>query len=179
MKYLLLLSLPFLFFFCATQKVKPKINSNINVAELPAQESWNTTITFTDSGKVQAVMKVGHLRMFTKRQETIIDGYQHVDFYNPMEIKTTTLTSLSGKVNDATKDLYAFEQVVAKNDSGTQLETELLMWRNKDQKIVTDKFVTITTPTEKIQGYGFESDQHLQNYKIFKPIYITTSDTLR
>ncbi|OIO23507.1 MAG: LPS export ABC transporter periplasmic protein LptC [Ignavibacteria bacterium CG1_02_37_35] len=151
----------------------------MNVAELPSQESWNSTITFTDSGRIQAVMKVGHLRMFSKQQETLIDGYQHVDFYNPSEIKTTTLTSLRGKVNDASKDLYAFENVVAKNDSGTQLESEMLMWRNKDQKIVTDKFVTITTPTEKIQGYGFESDQHLQNYIIHKPVYVTTSDSLR
>ncbi|NCQ17491.1 MAG: LPS export ABC transporter periplasmic protein LptC [Ignavibacteria bacterium CG_4_8_14_3_um_filter_37_9] len=179
MKYFFLLTLPFFFFFCNTQKVKPKINASINVAELPSQESWNSTITFTDSGRIQAVMKVGHLRMFSKQQETLIDGYQHVDFYNPSEIKTTTLTSLRGKVNDASKDLYAFENVVAKNDSGTQLESEMLMWRNKDQKIVTDKFVTITTPTEKIQGYGFESDQHLQNYIIHKPVYVTTSDSLR
>jgi len=154
MKYFLLLSLPFFLFFCSTQKVKPEINANINVAELPSQESWNSTITFTDSGKIQAVMKVGHMRMYEKRQETLIDGYQDVDFYNPLEIKTTTLTSLRGRVDDASKDLYAFENVVAKNDSGTKLESEMLMWRNKDQKIVTDKFVTITTPTEKIQGYG-------------------------
>ncbi|MFA6980985.1 MAG: LPS export ABC transporter periplasmic protein LptC [Ignavibacteriaceae bacterium] len=176
MKYFLLLALPFFFFFCTTQKVKPKISSEINVTELPTQESWNATITFTDSGKIQAIMKVGHLRMYAKRQETLIDVYQHVDFYNPLEIKTTTLTSLRGRVDDASKDLYAFENVVARNDSGTQLESEMLMWRNRDQKIVTDKFVTITTPTEKIQGYGFESDQHLQNYKIYKPVYVTTSN---
>lgn len=176
MRYFFLLTFSFLFFYCNPQKVKPKINSEINVGELPTQESWNTTISFTDSGKIQAIMKVGHLRMYAKRQETLIDGYQHVDFYNPLEIKTTTLTSLRGRVDDASKDLYAFENVVARNDSGTQLESEMLMWRNRDQKIVTDKFVTITTPTEKIQGYGFESDQHLQNYKIYKPVYVTTSD---
>jgi len=179
MRYFFLLSLSFLFFFCNSQKVKPKINSDITVTELPAQESWNSTITFTDSGKIQAVMKVGHLRMYEKRKETLIDGFQHVDFYNPAGIKTTTLTSLRGRVDDATKDLYAFENVVAVNDSGMRLESEMLMWRNKDQKIVTDKFVTITTPTEKIQGYGFESDQHLQNYKIYKITYVTTSDSLR
>jgi len=179
MRYFFLLSFSFLFIFCNSQKVKPKIGQEINVAELPTQESWNSTISFTDSGKIQAIMKVGHLRMYEKRQETLIDGYQHVDFYNPLEIKTTTLTSLRGRVDDASKDLYAYENVVAQNDSGVKLESEMLMWRNKDQKIVTDKFVTITTPTEKIQGYGFESDQHLQNYKIFKMTYVTTSDSLR
>jgi hypothetical protein len=42
------------------------------------------------------------------------------------------------------------------------------MWDNGSQKLYSTEFVTITSPNEKIQGYGFESDQNLTNYKIFK-----------
>jgi hypothetical protein len=52
------------------------------------------------------------------------------------------------------------------------------MWRNKDRKIVSDKFVTILSPKEKIQGYGFESDQSLRNYIIYNITYISKRDTI-
>ena len=53
------------------------------------------------------------------------------------------------------------------------------MFRNKDQKIVSDKFVTIVSPKETIKGYGFESDRNLQNYVIYNITYITRTDTAK
>jgi LPS export ABC transporter protein LptC len=178
MKYPILIILLLFIAGCGSEKVKPKIDTSLKVEELPAQESWDSNIIFTDSGRTQAVMWVGHLRMFTQAQETLIDSNLKVDFYNPQQIKTTTLTSRRGRVDDKTKNLYAIENVVAVNDSGITLETEELMWRNSDSRIVSDKFVTINTPTEKIQGYGFESDQHLKNYIIYKVTYVTNQDSL-
>lgn len=169
----------FLLVSCSSEKIKPKINTAIKVQELPAQESWNSKIIFTDSGKTKAILYVGHLRMFTQSLETLIDSNLNVNFYNLQQIKTTTLTSKRGRVDDRTKDLYAFENVVAVNDSGVTLKTEQLMWRNQDRKIVSDKFVTIDTKIEHIEGIGFESDQHLRNYIIYKVTYVTTADTLK
>jgi LPS export ABC transporter protein LptC len=178
MKYLCI----FLIFFylpgCKSQKVKPLVNPSLNVAELPAQESWNATVFFTDSGLTKAVLDAGHLRVFTEAQETLLDSNIRVKFYNEYEIHTTTLTAKRGKVDDATKNLFAIDSVVAVNDSGVTIITDELIWRNIDQKIVSDRFVTINTPKEKIQGYGFESDQSLQNYVIYNITYITRRDTL-
>ncbi|MFO7446651.1 MAG: LPS export ABC transporter periplasmic protein LptC [Ignavibacteriaceae bacterium] len=172
----------FLFFIifagCESERVKPLVDISLNVEELPAQESWNSTITFSDSGKTKAVLVTGHLRVFEHSRETLLDSSLKVDFYNPEEIKTTTLTSKRGRVNDATRDLYAIDNVVAVNDSGITLKTDELMWRNNDKKIVSDKFVTILTPKEKIEGYGFESDQGLRNYVIYNITYVTRRDTL-
>jgi LPS export ABC transporter protein LptC len=95
------------------------------------------------------------------------------------EIKTTTLTSKRGKVDEHTNNLYAIDSVVTVNDSGIVVTTEEMMWRNEDKKIISDKFVTIVSPKEKIQGYGFESDQQLQNYIIYNITYITRTDTLQ
>jgi hypothetical protein len=67
---------------------------------------------------------------------------------------------------------------VVVNDSGVTITTSELMWRNKDRKIVSDKFVTILSPKEKIQGYGFESDQSLRNYVIYNITYISRRDTI-
>lgn len=164
---------------CSDQKVKPIIDSSLEVERIPAQESWKSTIFFTDSGKTKAILKTGHLRMYDDDQVTLLDSNVHVDFYDEDEIKTTTLTSKRGRVNDATRDLWAIDSVVAVNDSGVTIRTEELMWRNSDEKIVSDKFVTIESPKEIIKGYGFESDQSLRNYIIYKITYITRNDSLQ
>lgn len=162
---------------CSNQKVKPSVDPSLSVEELPAQESWDATVFFSDSGRTTAILKAGHLRMFSDRKETLLDEGVKVDFYDEDEIKTSTLTSEKGRVDDATRDLYAIDSVVVENDSVT-IRTDELKWRNSDKKIVSDKFVTIISPKEKIQGYGFESDQHLQNYVIYNITYVTRRDSI-
>ncbi|HPO55438.1 MAG: LPS export ABC transporter periplasmic protein LptC [Ignavibacteriales bacterium] len=178
MKYLFFLLMILVFFGCTRQKVKPNINESLRVQEIPLQESWSSTIIFSDSGKTKAIMWAGHVRMF--KEETIIDSNLRVDFYNDFEKKTTTLTSLRGKMDEATRNLYAIGNVVATNDSaGIVLRTEELMWKNQEERIVSDKFVKITSPTEVIEGFGFESDRNLKNYTIYRVTYVTNRDTLR
>jgi len=135
---------------CSNQKVKPS-NSSLNSEKLPAQESWNATIFFSDSGKTTAVLIAGHLRVFEDSRETLLDDGIKVDFYNDAGIKTTTLTAKKGRVDDATRDLYAIDSVVVVSDSGSTITTEELKWRNSDKKIVSDKFVTIISPKESSQ----------------------------
>jgi LPS export ABC transporter protein LptC len=158
---------------CTGKDVKPKVDSSFIAEELPAQESWNSTIFFTDSGKTAAILKTGHLQVFNNRRETILDDGVKVEFFNSLELKTTTLTSKRGRVDEKTNDLYAIDSVVAINDSGIVVKTDELKWRDRDKKIVSDKYVTIDSPDEHIEGYGFESDQHLRNYVIYNITYIT------
>ena len=158
---------------CTGKDVKPKVDSSFIVEELPAQESWNSTIFFTDSGKTQAILYAGHLQVFSNRKETILKDGVKVEFFNSLEQKTTTLTSKRGRVDEKTNDFFAIDSVVAVNDSGIVVSTDELQWRNNDKKIISDKFVTIDSPDEHIEGYGFESDQHLRNYVIYNITYIT------
>ena len=56
--------------------------------------------------------------------------------------------------------------VEAVNTNGEIINTELMFWDRKKQIIYSDQFIKITTDTEIITGYGFESDERLENYKI-------------
>lgn len=167
-----------LFQFCSSKRVKPTVDFNIKTEEMPSQESWNSTITFSDSGKIKAILWAGHLRKYNERRETLIDENLKVDFYNDDQIKTTTLTSKKGRVEEVTNDLYAIDSVIVFSDSVT-IKTQEMKWINKDRKIVSDKFVTVISPKEMIEGYGFESDQSLRNYVIYNITYVTRSDTVR
>jgi len=159
---------------CSEEKVQPQVEHSVTIGEIPSNESWNSKTTFTDEGKIRAVLYSNHLKMFDKQKITLLDGVK-IDFYDKDQKKKSFLTSLRGKVDDVTQNMYAIDSVVAKNDSGVVLRTNELMWRNKDQKITSDKFVRITSPKETIEGYGFESDQHLDNYVIFNVTYSSTS----
>jgi LPS export ABC transporter protein LptC len=175
MKFLLVLPILILLIGCESKEVKPHVDASVSGEELPAQESWNSTVFFTDSGKTKAILYAGHLQVFNANKETILDDGVKVEFFNAEEQKTTTLTSKRGRVDERTNDLYAIDSVVAVNDSGIVVKTDELKWRNDDKKIVSDKFVTIDSPQEHIEGYGFESDQHLRNYVIYNITYITNA----
>ena len=178
MRIILIIIIPLILFGCQQQRVQPSVMSNIQLEKLPSQESWNSKVTFTDSGKTKAVLYARHIRVYYDTQETLLDTSLKVDFYDENQIHSSTLTSKRGRVDDATQNLFARDSVVVVNDSGVTITTSELMWRNKDRKIVSDKFVTILSPKEKIQGYGFESDQSLRNYIIYNITYISKRDTI-
>jgi len=179
MKYvLIIISFLILFQFCTSNKVKPVVDSKLNNEAIATQESWNSTITFSDSGNIKAILWSGHLRKYDDKKETLIDENLKVDFYNPQQIKTTTLTSKRGRVDETTNNLFAIDSVIVFSDSVT-IRTEEMMWRNKDRKIISDKYVKVISPLETIEGYGFESDQSLKNYVIYNITYISRTDSAR
>lgn len=171
---LIFLILSVIFNACSDDKLKPQVTGVTQSKDLPTQESWNSKVLFTEEGNLKAILFSDHIMMYTEKNETLLEGVK-IDFYDQQEVHTSTLTSKKGRVDDITKNMYAIDSVVAVNDSGVVLRTERLMWRNKDRKIVTEDFVTIDTPKEKIQGYGFESDQSLDNYVIRDITYFTAA----
>ncbi len=173
MKYPLVLLILLIFTGCGERKVSPIVEKNSAVQKaLPDQESWNTKVVFTRAGKVRAVLFANHLRLFEKKNLTLLDGVK-LEFFNEKHRRTSVLTSKRGKVNESTKNMFAYDSVVARNDSGFVLRTDFLEWKNKAQKIVTDRFVTIDNKNEHIEGFGFEADEDLKNYVIHKVTYET------
>jgi hypothetical protein len=65
--------------------------------------------------------------------------------------------------------MMAIGNVVVWSDSAkVKLETSKLQWSNSRQIVYTNESVKVTTPSEIINGYGFESDLSLSYYKIIK-----------
>ena len=172
MRFLTLLLITSLFISCSEEKIKPVVDSSTAGGKIPSQESWDSKVIFTESGIIKAVLYSDHLEKYDDTNETLLEGVK-IDFYDEDGTKSSTLTSKRGKVDESTRNMYAIDSVVAVSDSGVTLRTDELMWNNRKRKITTDKFVTITSPDEQIQGYGFESDQGLDNYVIYNITYVT------
>lgn len=150
------------------EKVKPSVLSGVSATQLPSQESWNSTITFSDSGTVKAIVQAGHIYAYDNSAVTYLDSGVVVDFFDEDGLHTTTLTSRRGVVDEGTNNLEATGNVIVRSDSGTVVYTEKMFWDNSRQLIHSPEFVRIVSPKERLQGTGFESDHNLRNYRIFK-----------
>ncbi|MER3524374.1 MAG: LPS export ABC transporter periplasmic protein LptC [Ignavibacteria bacterium] len=156
-----------LLFTACEEKIKPSVVA-LPETELPTQESWNSTITFSDSARIKAILWAGHIARYASARLTLLSDSVRVDFFDADQRHTSLLTAQRGKVNDATQDFTAYGNVVVISDSGTTLRTDSLFWNNATRRILTQAFVDIVSPTEHIMGHGLASDQNLRNYKIFR-----------
>jgi len=150
--------------------VPPKAKDTIDIHDLPDQIGWDNKVFFIDSSFTKAILNAKRARIYNKRNETLLDGCLYVEFLSRINNKRTSyLTADSAKIDDITKNMLAGGHVVVVSDSTrTRVETSLLYWNNKTQMFYSSEFVRVTKPNETVQGYGFESDQSLSNYKIFK-----------
>lgn len=162
---------------CREKNLKPAVSIETEDGRIPVQESWDSEIIFSGNGNKQAVLYADHIIMYEDDEEKAkhLENVK-INFYDEEGNISSVLTSKRGKVDDETNNMFAMDSVVAVSDSGVVLETDELLYRNKDQKIVSDRFVTITSDEEIIEGYGFESDQNLENYTIFNITYYTRTD---
>ncbi len=164
----------FLFAVCfaaCSNKTTPARQSLLIIhKDFPVQETWDARITFTDSGRMKATIYAPHVSQYARggpSTEKHLDGRIEVHFYNSAGQHTSSLNAMRGIIYP-NNDIEVFDRVVMVTDDCTTVRTEYAKWTSHDQKIRSDKFVTIRRPTETLSGYGFESDQHLKNYRIFK-----------
>jgi len=150
------------------EKIKPSVIPGLDVKNLPQQESWNSTILVSDSGRVEARIRAGYIQKYDPPQATKMSEGIVVYFYNDSGQQTSILTAKQGTVNEQTYDLEAIGDVLVVSDDSTHLRSERLFWDNQRHLIHTPEYVYVTSPREKVQGRGFESDQRLRNYRIFK-----------
>lgn len=136
----------------------------------PAHVSFGVSVRFTDSARTKALLRSTVARIFEDRQETTMGDTVIVDFFSVTSGKRVArLTADSAIVDDRTMNMIAIGNVVVYSDSSrTTLSTPRLLWENAREMLSSTEDVRIVTPKETILGTGFESDQYLTSYRIYK-----------
>jgi len=165
-----ILTVAFLLAAGCTSKEEPPSGGGSPSGVVPDQESWNSTIIFSQSGITTAVISAAHLMKFEKKGITELDGGLKVDFYNRDGTHSSTLTAERATVDERSEELKAIGNVVVISDDGSKLETDELIWDNSRRKIVADGPVTIATRSGVERGIGFESDPDLKRWTMRKVI---------
>lgn len=174
-KYFLIIILVFINLFysgCENKDSKETLfdSTFTNSADSPDQIFRHFEVFFYDSSSKKARLTANSAKMYFKSKRTLVDTNVYCEFY---DIKTnkisTVLQSDSAIVEDDTKNMYAYGNVKVSSDSSkTKLTSQELKWDNQKQILISNKYVKIDSPYEIIEGYGFESNLNLTNYKIFR-----------
>lgn len=101
----------------------------------------------------------------TEPYQEFVEGVL-VEFFGPEETITSTMVANYAIRYDRRGEVIVRDSVVWESVENQKLETEELIWREKDEEVFTKKFAKITTAREIIYGHGFRADQNFSNAKI-------------
>jgi LPS export ABC transporter protein LptC len=128
------------------------------------------TIEYTDSGYLRARVFSPVLVAVKQSGSQFIEMNKglKVDFYDPDGSIASYMTAEYGISYPDKKEIIVRRNVEILNVKGEVLNTEELRWDQKTGKIITDRFVKITTKDQIITGQGLISDQSFTDWEIFR-----------
>ena len=165
------LLLPCLFVFSLAGCVNDmeEVAAILEPSDLPVEEGENISMIYTDSAKVKVRVEAPRLERYVGENPYLEmpDGV-HVRFYRVDGEIESELTADYAISYEKEEVMTAKKNVVLININGDKLNSEELNWSEKEHRIFTEEFVTITTEDEVIYGHGFESNEDFTKYKIKK-----------
>jgi LPS export ABC transporter protein LptC len=140
------------------------------INELPTQVVYDFVTEYTDSAQLKLKLKAPVMKYYGRIKEPYSDFDRglNVFFYSDSSggNPSASLTSKFARYYESKKLWEVRDSVVAKNEGGEILETELLYWDEDKELIYTDKFVRITQSEQIIMGTNFESDTRFSKWVI-------------
>ena len=162
-----LLSAMFALFMGGCAKIEPP--PAVSVTGLPNMELMGATVRFVRAGQPRFTVQAPHVSKVEAQGLLALDGGIRVDFFDANGLHNATLTAASGEVLDRESRLLARGDVVVKSDSGMVLRTEELYYDQKRERVLSDKFVTVITPSDSLSGWGFSAAPDLTDWIIPNP----------
>ncbi len=155
-----------MFFSCVNSK--KEIQDFLADKNLPIAVGKNVFHVYKDSGKITSKLITPLLHDFTNREEHPYNefpvGIKIVTFENNGK-DSTTITGKYARTYNKTKVSEIKDNVVITNHTeNTILETNQLFWDQKEKYFFTEDGFRLTTATDTINGFGFESKQDLSAY---------------
>jgi LPS export ABC transporter protein LptC len=144
-----------------------EINKLTQVIELPDQTIIDSKISYSDSSILEFTVAAGRIdRYIGEQPRDEFSNEIEVVSYNRKGEFESQINARNATSYPKDKLMIARDSVTLLNFEGKKLQTELLNWNEKEGRIYTDKFVTITTATEILYGDGLEAKQDFSEYEI-------------
>lgn len=139
--------------------------------DLPVQEVYNFTTTYSDSALLKLRMEAPVMKYYGRMEEPYSEFEKGIKvlFYEevlPDGQPSARITSKYARYYETDRLWEVRDSVVVVNSKGEMLETELLYWDEGKDLIYTDKFVRIKETDQIIMGTGLESDSRMNTWVI-------------
>ncbi len=145
------------------------IDAIIHQDEGPVESAFNVEIIYSDHGYIRMVMEAEQMDRYENEESYLeLPRGLYVQFYDTLRNKTSSLSAKYAISYEDSEIIKARNDVVVINELGERLNTEELIWDQKQEIIWSDKFVKITTEDEVLYGEGFESDERFDQWQILK-----------
>lgn len=157
-----------LLLFCLTACTKTG-DYPYSTEKIPDQESWQSRIIISRSGKKSADIYAQYLVKYASSQDYYISDSMRVDFFDD-GVHSSYIVADSGVINEGKENIIAIGNVVIYSDSGFTAFTDKLFWINDSNKVYTRGAIQIYSKEDTLYGTDFESDPSFDNWIITKPL---------
>lgn len=142
----------------------------ISIADTKYEIADSVEILYSDSAVVRVRIKAPLLYNYIDKKDPRREFPEGilVEFFDANKKIQSRLTAKRAVQYEKSNKFIVEDSVVIKSARNEMMETEGLIWDESTQRVQTDRFITITTATEVIKGYGFESDYDFQNWELKK-----------
>jgi LPS export ABC transporter protein LptC len=148
----------------AADNPAPKIKYNG-----PIMQTGDVTTLYSDSALLKAKLQAKLEWRYENGNAQYPKGI-HVTMYDRKQQISSTLRANYAKYDKQRDSYFARGNVIVNNVAkGETMKTEELHWDKLKRQIHTDKFVSIQTSTDVVQGNGLISDDGFVHWKILNP----------
>jgi LPS export ABC transporter protein LptC len=135
----------------------------------PLRKAENVELYYTEKDQVKVKMVAAELFEFDNGDREFPKGI-YMEFFDDAGKMESTLRANHAFYFKKENQWRGQGKVEVKNlEKNEQLNTEELFWKPAQERIFTDKFVTIRQQGDVIYGEGLEATQDMSDYTIKKP----------
>jgi LPS export ABC transporter protein LptC len=135
----------------------------------PLRKAENIELYYSEKDQVKVKMVAAEMQEFETGDREFPKGI-YMEFYDEFGRMESTLRANQAYFFKKENQWRGRGKVEVKNIAkNEQLNTEELFWKPGEEKIFTEKFVTIRQQGDVIYGEGLEAKQDMSDYVIKKP----------
>jgi len=138
---------------------------------VPTMVTDTVTTLISDSGITRYKLVADVWKVFDKAKEPywfFPEGIYLERFTPDFSIESTVIADTAWYYTN--QDLWKLkDNVHVENIKGELFDSEELFWDQKNERVYSDKYIEIKRGVTEIKGYGFESNQAMTEYRIFRP----------
>ena len=162
----------FAFTLSACSKKEEKfVNIKFNPDTTPTMSTDSVTTFISDSGITRYKLTTQKWLVFDKAKEPhwyFPKGIHLIRFDPNFHVEATIDADTAW--NFTAKHLWRLKgHVHIQNMKGEEFRSDELYWNELQGKVFSNKYIEIKRGISELKGYGFESNQEMTEYRIFRP----------
>ena len=148
--------------------------------ERPEMLFTDTTLMDSyDKGVLSWKLKTAYLERWGDKEVVFVRPVL-VDIYDSLGERTAFLRADSGRMDLKFTYVYAYGHVYALTPKGASVRSDSLIWNKGDNLVTTESYVRVVSEEgDVLQGRGFVSDAHMDNWRILSNVTGIFQDAAR